>query len=135
MIPSEDAEQANLVQYCDIKGYPRFRVPNETYTKSWNQKRKNKMLGVSAGVPDLFVVAHGKLIAVEMKRTKGSTTSQAQKDWIETLNNAGIPAQVCKGAEAAIEFIESCGKTSMSEREVQLLPSRQGEKDEQESTF
>lgn len=121
LIPSEDQEQMHLVQYCDMKGYPRFRVPNETYTKSWSQKLKNKRLGVSPGVPDLFVVAHGRLIAVEMKRTKGSNTSQAQKEWIETLNANGTPAQVCKGAEEAIKFIESFGGNK--------------KEDEQESTF
>lgn len=103
---SEDQEQQLLVQYCDVKGFKRFRVPNETFTKSWNQKRKNKMLGVSAGVPDLFVIVNGQLCAIEMKRKKKSSTSQAQKEWITALNDAGIPARVCKGFEEAKDFIE-----------------------------
>lgn len=103
---SEDQEQQLLVQYCDLKGYKRFRVPNETFTRSWNQKRKNKMLGVSAGVPDLFVIVNGQLCAIEMKRKKNSSTSMVQKEWIEALNESGIPARVCKGHEQAIEFIE-----------------------------
>lgn len=111
-VPSEDSEQMAVVQYCDINHFQRFRVPNETFTKSWNQKRKNTALGVSAGVPDLFVIVDDQLIAIEMKRIKGSTTSQAQKDWLERLNNAGIPARVCKGADEAIEFIESWHSTN-----------------------
>ncbi len=107
MIPTEEVEQMHLVMYCRSKGYKFFRVPNETYTKSWSQKRKNKELGVVRGVPDLFIVAHGRLMAVEMKRVKGSVTSPEQKEWVETLNSVGVPSKICKGAEEAIEFIES----------------------------
>lgn len=105
-IPTEDEEQAVVVQYMQLKGIPHWRTPNETYTKSWKQKAKNKRLGVVAGVPDLFAIVNNKLIAIEMKRTKGSVTSQAQKDWLEKLNNAGVEGRICKGATAAIEFME-----------------------------
>nr|DAP51908.1 MAG TPA: Nuclease [Caudoviricetes sp.] len=131
--PSEDQEQEAFVQWLDDNGYPRFRVPNETYTKSWIQKAKNKRLGVSSGVPDLFVVipdqhfVYGdnikphnpptqtneyrhRLVAIEMKRKKGGATSANQKQWIKTLNEAGIQTVVCKGCDAAIEFIESITK-------------------------
>ena len=54
--PTEDQEQEAFVKWLDDNGYPRFRVPNETYTKSHKQRNKNKKLGVSSGVPDLFVV-------------------------------------------------------------------------------
>lgn len=105
-IPTEDDEQKLVVEYCDLMGYPRFRVPNETFTKSWNQKRKNRVLGVSRGVPDLFVIVKHQLIAIEMKRLKGSVTSPQQVEWLKRLNDAGIPARVCKGAVAAIAFIQ-----------------------------
>lgn len=127
--PTEDQEQEAFVQWLRLKGYPHFRVPNETYTRSWSQKAKNKKLGVSSGVPDLFVavpfppphliIAHKDrddevrnktLVAIEMKRKKGGTTSANQKKWIKTLNEAGIQTVVCKGCDAAIEFIESITK-------------------------
>ena len=127
--PTEDQEQEAFVQWLRLKGYPHFRVPNETYTKSWSQKAKNKKLGVSSGVPDLFVavpfppphliIAHKDrddevrnktLVAIEMKRKKGGVTSANQKQWIKTLNEAGIQTVVCKGCDAAIEFIESITK-------------------------
>ena len=127
--PTEDQEQEAFVQWLRLKGYPHFRVPNETYTKSWSQKAKNKKLGVSSGVPDLFVavpfppphliIAHKDrddevrnktLVAIEMKRKKGGVTSENQKKWIKTLNEAGIQTVVCKGCDAAIEFIESITK-------------------------
>jgi len=105
MIPTEDDEQTVVVEYCDLKGYKRFRVPNETYTKSWSQKNKNKRLGVSSGVPDLFVIVNNHLIAIEMKRTKGSVTSPQQLEWLAALNTASIQARICKGADEALRFI------------------------------
>lgn len=136
--PYEDQEQEAFVKWLDDNGYPRFRVPNETYTKSHKQRIKNKKLGVSSGVPDLFVVVpadysdatmefihygdnpvvsgdgvYGKnyrLVAIEMKRKKGGVTSANQKQWIKTLNEAGVQTVVCKGCDAAIEFIESITK-------------------------
>lgn len=88
---------------------PHWRTPNETYTKSWKQKATNKALGVSAGIPDLFVVIEGVgLVGIEMKRIKGSTTSQAQKDWQAVLNTIpSIEVHICRGADEAIRVIES----------------------------
>ena len=59
-LPTEAAEQVALVHYLRAKGYRHFRVPNETYTKSWKQKATNKALGVVSGVPDLFVIVGGR---------------------------------------------------------------------------
>lgn len=106
MIPTEEAEQRAVVHYCRLKQLPHFRVPSETYTTSWNQKRKNRALGVVKGIPDLFVITHGKLIAIEMKRVKGGRATPEQKEWLERLNGVGITAKVCHGADEAIQFIE-----------------------------
>lgn len=127
--PTEDQEQEAFVQWLRLKGYPHFRVPNETYTRSWSQKAKNKKLGVSSGVPDLAVIVPttaiaeryavsrdyeawygSRLVFIEMKRKKGGVTSENQKKWIKTLNEAGIQTVVCKGCDAAIEFIKSITK-------------------------
>lgn len=108
-VPLEDEEQAAFVQWLRLKGYPHFRVPSETYTKSWKQKAKNKALGVVRGVPDLFIVTTNGLMAIEMKRIKGSVTSPEQLQWIETLQDAGTPAFVAKGAEQAIRITEQQG--------------------------
>lgn len=129
--PTEEQEQMAFVQWLRLKGYAHFRVPNETYTKSFKQKAKNKALGVSSGVPDLFVVVPRPyrcwcgecsedslkgatiptLVAIEMKRKKGGTTSANQKQWLKTLNEAGIQSVVCKGCDEAIKFIESITKS------------------------
>lgn len=108
MLPTEDREQATFVQYLRARGIDHFRVPNETYTKSFKQKMKNKALGVSSGVPDIFVIAGGRLRGIEMKRKKGGVVSVTQKEWISKLNAAEVPTVVCRGAEEAIKFVESC---------------------------
>ena len=106
-IPTEAAEQMALVRWLRVNGYKFFRVPNETYTKSIRQKSINTALGVVSGVPDLFVISKGQLIGIEMKRLKGGTVTPDQKEWIETLNAAGVPTKVCRGRDDAIEFIEN----------------------------
>lgn len=106
MMPTEDEEHTTFVSYLRLKGYPHFHVPNSTYTKSFSQKRKNSRLGVSPGVPDLFVVVGNGLCAVEMKRSKGGVVSSYQKKWIDTLNECGVETAVCHGAKEAIAFIE-----------------------------
>lgn len=106
-IPTEYYEQVAFVQWLRLHDIPHWRTPNETYTKSWKQKATNKALGVSAGVPDLFVaVPNVGLLAIEMKRVKGSVTSPAQKQWLAVLNSLpGVQAFVCKGADEAITVV------------------------------
>lgn len=121
MVPTEDQEQQAFVQWLRLNGYPHFRVPNETYTKSFKQKAKNKALGVSAGVPDLFVCVPNstymegdgaasqgyELVAVEMKRRKGGVVSTHQREWLSTLEQSNIKTVVARGCDEAIEFINS----------------------------
>ena len=104
--PTEAQEQMQFVQWLRLKNIAHFRVPNETFTRSWKQKNMNKALGVSKGVPDLFICLPNKLIAIEMKRVKGSVTSLEQKQWIERLSKAGIPAIIAKGCAEAIAFTQ-----------------------------
>lgn len=102
---AEDHEQWAVVKYCDAKGYYCWHVPNNTYTTNRFAKIKNMLLGVRPGVSDLFIIAPRGLIVIEMKSLSGSAT-QEQKDFIDRMRAAGIPAAVCRGAEMAIAFIE-----------------------------
>lgn len=110
-IPTEYEEQVALRQYCDLRGFNYFAVPNETFTKSWNQKRRNAAKGVVKGVPDFFVVVGDKLLAIELKRLKGGVVGAEQRFWIDRLNSVGVKARVCKGAAVAIQFIEEVEKS------------------------
>ena len=78
---------------------------------------KAKRMGQTAGVWDyeIFIpvksLVTGEVdayqeVRVELKRTKGSTTSPAQKKWGEIYELSGIPCAICKGAKAAIEFVQ-----------------------------
>lgn len=105
--PTEEVEQANFVQWLEMKGYKYTAIPNSTYTKSWKQKQKNTRMGLRAGFPDMVIIANNKFMCIELKRTAGSNTSPLQKEWIVALERAGVPVKVCKGAEEAIAFVQS----------------------------
>lgn len=105
IIPSEDWEQMHLVSWMR-KTYPAhriFAIANGGFrTKTTAINLKNT--GVSPGVPDLQIPSLN--LFIELKRTKGSSTSPEQKDWITYLNSVGYTAIICKGFEAAkIEII------------------------------
>lgn len=109
-LPSEYEEQVALRQYCDLMGYAYFAVPNETYTSSWNQKRRNRAKGVVKGVPDFWCIVGDKLLAIELKRLKRSVISPEQKIWLERLSAAGVHTKVAYGADEAIAFITNLTK-------------------------
>lgn len=84
-----------------------FHIPNGGKRDSVEAKHL-KQQGVKAGVPDLFLpVPSGKYhgLFIEMKADKGRA-SEAQKWWIERMNDAGYYAQVCHGWEAAVDLLE-----------------------------
>lgn len=116
---TEEQEQIAFVEWLQINNIPHFHCPNEVggQSKALRVRAiKMKKMGVSKGVPDLFVfipvcgvtgrVDSYQMCAIEMKRRQGSTTSPEQKEWLRVLELAGIPCAVCKGAEKAIEFVE-----------------------------
>ena len=106
-IPTEEQEQIALVGYLEVKGIKHTAIPNSTYTKSWNQKRKNKAMGLKAGLCDMLLIINNKLLFIEMKRTKRSQTSPEQKEWIKELNKCnGVEAVICKGFLQAKEVVD-----------------------------
>ncbi len=108
VVPTEAQEGKTLVAYLRLKRLRFTHIANETGSGAGArfQGIRNKQQGVSKGFPDYLVITGGILIAIELKRTKGSRTSPEQLEWIDALNEVGVPARVCKGAEEAIKFIE-----------------------------
>ncbi len=105
--PSEQLECEAFANYLRMKQIPFTHISNETYTTSWNQKRKNKLAGVSSGVPDYLCIVNNKLIFIEMKKVKGGVVSENQKYWIDQLNHVtNVYAHVCYGVEEAIQLIQ-----------------------------
>ena len=113
VVPLEAEEQKVLVEWMEYKKIKFSAIPNSTYTKSWNQKRKNKEQGLRKGLPDLLVCLNDKqsksgaiLLFVEMKRIKGSSATPEQKEWIRSLNEINnVECMICYGADEAIDFI------------------------------
>lgn len=97
---SEHLEQVRLVSWFR-KTYPDvriFAIPNGG-GRSAGTGSMLKAEGVVSGVPDLFVPAWD--LWIEMKREKGGTISEAQKDWIEYLKGIGHGVIVGRGFEDA----------------------------------
>ena len=123
-VPLEDDEAIVFADWLRGQGIPHTHVANEIGGSTHTAKAralKAKKMGQTAGVWDyeIFIPVKnidGEIdcyqeIRVELKRIKGSTTSQAQKDWGKIYELAGIPSAICKGAEKAIGFVQSVQKT------------------------
>lgn len=119
-VPSEDVEQIHFVQWLDGEGIPYWHTNNEMWTKSWKQKNRAKEMGVKSGIPDLFLAFDGKLVGIEMKRTKGGVVSENQKYWGTILEAAGIPCFVCRGCDHAIQTVEEL----LSSGDVKKMPKQ-----------
>jgi len=99
-IPTEDHEQMMLVQWFR-RTYPGvliFSVPNGGHRHP-AVAAKMKATGVVSGIPDLFIPAWR--LWIEMKRVKGGSLSQEQKDWRDYLQSVGYCVIVGKGADDA----------------------------------
>ena len=111
-IPTEHQEQVAFIQWFrqSYPGIRIFAIPNgEARSKSAGARLKAE--GVSAGVPDLFIPAWNTWIG--MKRSKGGSVSEKQKDWLGYLENIGHQAFVCKGADNAKEIAQRVYKTTL----------------------
>jgi hypothetical protein len=105
ILPTEDEEQAAFVQWFRLK-WPDvriFAIPNGG-KQAWITAKRMKATGRSPGVPDLNIPAWE--VWVEMKRQKGGSLSDDQKDWHEYLRGLGHTVFVAKGAEEAKKIVE-----------------------------
>lgn len=113
MIPTESQEQIAFIQWMRCQ-YPQHRViaiPNGGLRNIITAARM-KREGVAKGIPDLLIPS--LKLWIEMKRIKGGSVSPEQKDWMEYLASAGYFCHVCKGAQAAIDVINSYVVRGMS---------------------
>lgn len=106
MIPTEHEEQRAFVQWFRGAwgGTRILAIPNGG-ARSRSVGRLLKAEGVVAGVPDLFVPEWR--VWVEMKRTKGGSLSESQKDWIRYLRSVGHDVLICRGAVDAVNQINA----------------------------
>lgn len=113
-ILSEYDEQCLLVEYLELKKLRFSKVAQETFTGNWGIVMKNKKSGLRKGVPDMIIIIpsqdgqpFNKLLFIEMKKKKGSSVSQEQKEWQDDLNKCiGVKAFICYGFDEAKEIID-----------------------------
>lgn len=109
---TETQEQKALIQWLKLKKIFYFSVANGAVLRGnamqrARQMNKLKSEGLIVGTSDLIVMIKDKILFIELKRVKGSTTSQAQKDFVTKVDKFTYAVgRVCKGAKMAIEFIE-----------------------------
>lgn len=113
-VPTESVEQQCLFRWAQFQSgrFPEltllYHVPNGgSRTKA--EAGRFRAEGVKAGVPDLCLpVARGEFhgLYVELKRLKGSKTSEEQTGWLSELAAQGYYTALCKGWEAAAKIIE-----------------------------
>lgn len=99
----EDDITVQVAEYCEVlllqKKITAFsHIPQETFTKSWVTKNKNKAMGVRPGVPDMLIVFPDKVLFLELKRLNGGVVSEAQRVWIEALNKVRLEGESGKGS-------------------------------------
>jgi hypothetical protein len=66
-----------------------------------------KAEGVTAGVPDIFILHGCQVYFLEMKKPKGGKVSKEQKIMMARLEAAGAVCAVAKGLDAAIRQLEA----------------------------
>ena len=104
-VRTEHAEQRRLIAWVRsfCPGVLVFAIPNGG-SRDPREARNLKVEGVLAGIPDLMVAEpalgfHG--LFIEMKRTKGSRLTDAQRAMHILLTERGYCVRVCYGCDAA----------------------------------
>jgi len=107
--PTEFEEQAKLAEYLDMQGYCWCHVPNGG-NRDAKTGAKMKKQGVKPGVPDVLIFDHVGIcngVAIELKRQKGGKLRETQVEWLDKLDARGWYTTVCRGADEAIDWLES----------------------------
>lgn len=113
VIPLEEIEQEHVFLWASMeeRAYPElamlYAIPNGG-KRAIKTAVALKKQGVKRGVPDMCLpVPRGGFngLYIELKRVKGGTVSDEQREWIAALNTQGYKAIICHGAEEAIEQI------------------------------
>jgi len=111
--PTESQEQQAVFEWAKYSRiqYPEldllYHIPNGGH-RGKAAAGQFKAEGVKSGVPDICLpVARGNFhgLYIEMKRERGSFTSENQKQWLKRLLEQGYFAVVCKGWHEAVKVI------------------------------
>lgn len=107
IIASEHIEQVRLVNWFRDNfpepDYIIFAVPNGG-TRGAREAVRLKQEGVKAGVSDIIILTHGKVIFLEMKKVN-TKASPKQKEFHKNLEYLGFVSIIGYGATDASEKI------------------------------
>lgn len=114
-VPTEHAEQVKLFKWARLVRTElgplsklMFAIPNEGQ-RSKRTGARLKAQGLRSGVPDVMIALplYGRPgLFIEMKRPKGGTVTDKQKDWLDRLKRAGYATAVAHGFEQAQAIVE-----------------------------
>ena len=99
MSSSEHLEQISFINWFKLtyKDFIIFSIPNGEYRHASIAVRL-KAEGLTAGIPDMAILMpKGKMIFIEMKKTKGGILSKSQKDIIPKIENLGFTVLIGYG--------------------------------------
>ncbi len=113
------AEQVNLTEHEEAELLAEYldqlqatekitlfsHIPNETFTRNWGTRMRNKREGVRKGVPDYIIITDTKCLFLELKRRKGSNITQEQVQWNMHLQGKQTSAYIAKGFDEAVKYI------------------------------
>lgn len=118
---SEAKEQMNFI--CWLR---QFNIPHYHPANGGKRDKREafilKLMGVSAGVPDVCIPRarkgyHG--LYIELKRADGGVLSESQKRWLDILTEEGYLALEINGANEAIKVTkEYLSKEKVDERKA-----------------
>jgi hypothetical protein len=132
-IPSEHAEQANLVKWLELIQHKYnlrfFAVPNGSIHRTtkgginYGQIAKLKAEGVKNGAPDLIIwLSDGTTLNIEMKRQAGGVVSIEQKNNLAWCLEHSHKYFICKGFDEAKTIIEGFLKQPSEMRFNRIQP-------------
>lgn len=126
MLKPEEIEARAVAQYLDLlQSQGRVlvfsHIANETYTKSWSQKSRNKAMGVRSGIPDYVIVTPNYVLFLELKRVKGGVLSKTQKEWLKALSQGKrTTSGVARGFDEAKKLIDQSLPLTSNEHDLDI---------------
>lgn len=106
----EEQIQAAVVLHLHVRAMPGvvwWHTPNGGYRNA-TEAGRFKALGVKAGIPDLIALRAGQLFAIELK-APGGRVSEAQREMLAALEQAGAKTAVAFGLDDALDVLERWG--------------------------
>jgi hypothetical protein len=94
-----------------------YLAPSDAIITAWDLSNarsaieggRKKRLGCLAGWPDMGVFWRGRLVLLELKRSRGGQLSPAQKALHPRLADAGFPVAVVRSVPEALDAVAAAG--------------------------